>query len=362
MKIIIFAGGAGTRLWPLSRENSPKQFDQFFDNKSTLQLMVDRVRDLVGIENIYISTNENFKDIVLKQINDLPETNLILEPARRDNAAAILLAFKHLEKDNYSDSVAILWADHLMKRVDDFQNALKIGEDLIKKNSQRFVYFAERPRFANQNLGWIQFGKEISFTNGKTVREFVNWKYRPEIKQCEEMFDSNDWYWNTGYWVTSVSFVLNLFKQFKPEMNSQMETVFNTNSFDEYNDKLHEIYPNLESISFDNAIVEKTNTSQAVVILNDFGWYDPGTLYALKEALEETPKGNVTKGEVYTYTTEDSLIINYEKDKLVTTIGLKGFIIINMDDTLVVVHKDNVPKVKELVGELKKDESLKKYT
>ncbi|MEI6886863.1 MAG: sugar phosphate nucleotidyltransferase [bacterium] len=362
MKLIIFAGGAGTRLWPISRNSTPKQFDKLFNGKSTIQLAVERVKDLWGIENVYISTNKKFKDIILDQLPDLPVNNLILEPERRDVAAAILLSFLRLNTDGYTGEVGILWADHLMDRVDSFQSSLKTAEVLIQKHPDKFVYFGERPRFANHNLGWINFGKEVCFENGQTVRAFLGWKYRPELKECEKMFRSNDWYWNTGYFITTIKFVLGLYKQFMPEMYKSLLKVFELYGTSKFDSELEKVYPILESISFDNAIVEKTKPSDALVLVNDFGWSDPGTLYALKEALEESNSANVAKGEVFNYQSEDCLVMNYEENKLVTTIGLKGYVVVNTDDALVVVHKDDVPKVKELVGELKKDDNLKRYT
>jgi len=358
MKLIIFAGGAGTRLWPISRSNTPKQFDQTFNGKSTIQLAVDRVKSLWGIENVYISTNKKFKDIVRKQIPDLPKSNLILEEERRDVGPAVLLALLTLKSQGYVDEVAILWADHLMDRVDSFRSSLKVANELAKENKRKFIYFGERPRFANQNLGWIHFGKEVKEIEGQTVRKFLGWSYHPEIKVCEKMFKSNDWYWNTGYFVTNVDFTLSLYEKYVPEMYKSLNKAFSSK------DKAKSIskaYPTLEKVSFDSAIIEKTSPDDAYVLLNDYNWSDPGTLYALKEALQESDDSNVTKGLVYSQDTSDSLIFNYEKDKLVTTIGLSGFVVVNMDDALIVVHKSNIPKIKELVTKLKEDKDLKKF-
>jgi len=355
MKLIIFAGGAGTRLWPISRSNTPKQFDQFFDGKSTLQLAVERVRDLWGIESVYISTNKKFKEIVLSQIPDLPVKNLILEPDRRDLAAAVLLAMLTVKSQGYTKEIGILWADHLMDRPEMFQEGLVIASEMMSKKQNQFVYFGEKPRFANHNLGWIKYGREVEFSNGITVREFREWKYRPELELCKKMYKSKVWYWNTGYFVTSVGFVLSLYEKYQKKMIDTLSPAIKDKK------NLEKTYPTLEAISFDDAIIKHTKPSDAKVLLVNLGWSDPGTLYALKEALEQSKVSNVTKGNVYTYDTTDSLVINYEQGKLVTTIGLKGYIVINMDDSLVVVHKDNVPKVKELVGKLKEDNDLKKF-
>lgn len=346
MKILIFAGGHGTRLWPLSRKNSPKQFDPFFNGKSTLQLAIERVRPIASMEDIYISTNKNYKSLVKKQIPDIPDENIILEPERRDLAPAVGLSFIHLKEKNGSEPVAIIWSDHLMDNVNEFRQALKTGEGLIKKSPNRFVYLGEKPRFANHNLGWITVGKAIETIDEMEVLEFISWKYRPELSLCKKMYASGQSFWNPGYFVTSIDFVLGLYKEFVPKMYTQLQEIAQDFS------KLDEIYPKMEAISFDDAILERTTPEQAVVLKVNMGWSDPGSLYALKEAIAKTQKDNVSQGRTFEYGTKDSLIINKEDKKLVATANLNGMVVINTEDVLLVVHKDDVPKVKEIVREL----------
>lgn len=354
MKLVIFAGGHGTRLWPLSRKNSPKQFEKLFNGKSTLQLAIDRVQDIFGVENIYISTNEKFADLIKEQLPILPKENIFLEPAKRDLAAAVGLSFMKIHQTGYSGPIAILWADHLMDRVEEFTKALTTGEELIIENPNRFVFLGEHPRFANHNLGWITVGDKINEKNGLPVYEFKSWKYRPELEQCKQMFESGKSFWNPGYFVTSVEFVLGLYREFMPEMHRALKDMVKDP------EDISSKYPTLESISFDNAILEKVSPSQAVVLKINMGWSDPGTLYALKEALEESPESNVTKGKTFTLETKDTLVINHEENKLVTTVGLEGMVVINTEDAVIVVHKDDVPKVKVLVDKLK-EEGLEEY-
>ena len=336
MKIVIFAGGIGTRLWPLSRKNSPKQFDRIFNNQSTLELAIQRIAPVFGLENIFIQTAENFKQPIKKLIPDLPADNILTEPARRNLAPAVCLAMTELKKRNYTEPVALLWADHLMKDVDEFTHALQVAEGLIKENPNRFVFLAEKPRFANNNLGWIHVGGD---------NKFLGWKYKPEQGECDKMFKSGQYFWNPGYFITNIDFLLEQYKTLAPEI---YQAVTENN------------YTNAPKVNFDEAIIEKTDLGNAVVIKTDMGWSDPGTLYALKEALQKSVKGNVTQGQVVNLDSQDCLTYNLEPKKLLTTVGLKGTVVINTKDAIIVVPKDKVKQVTDLVAKLEK-QGLEEY-
>jgi len=354
MKILIFAGGHGTRFWPLSRKNSPKQFDRMFNGKSTLELAIERVAPVFGLGNIYISTGEQYKDIVLEQVKGLPEANLILEPERRDLAAAVGLAFEYFARMDYHGSIAILWSDHLMNNVEEFRKALQSGEELINQDPNRFVYMGEFPRFANHNLGWITVGEKLEEKNGLDVVKFEAWKYRPELELCKKLYAEGKSFWNPGYFITSVDFVLGLYKAFTPEIYAVLEEI-RTNP-----ERTKELYSKIEKISFDDAILEKTKPEQAVVMKVNLGWSDPGTLYALKEALQSSPESNVTSGKTFDLDSKDCLVINKEEGKLLATAGLEGMVVVNMKDVVLVVHKNNVPRVKEIVQKLE-EQGMEEY-
>jgi mannose-1-phosphate guanylyltransferase len=225
---------------------------------------------------------------------------------------------------------------------------LQAGDKLIQQDPNRFIFLGEKPRFPNHNLGWITVGEKLDTQDGFPVLKFKSWKYRPDLELCKKMFSSGKSLWNPGYFITSVDFVIDLYKKHKPEMYTALQEIVDKP------EKMDDMYPALESISFDDAIVEKTSPEQAIVLAVDMGWSEPGTLYALKEALQASKEANVTKGKTYELDTKDSLIFNFEDDKLVATVGLDGFVVINMKDALIVVHKDDVPKVKKLVNKLEK--------
>ena len=340
MKLIIFAGGIGTRLWPLSRENSPKQFDQIFNGQSTLELAITRVKSTFGIENIFIQTTPNFKNQILNQIKDLKEDNIIIEPERRNLGPAVCLSVLELQKRGHDGPMAILWADHLMEREDEFVNALKTSESLIKENSDRFVFLAEKPRFANNNLGWINVGEKCGVINDVDYFEFKGRKYKPVTEECKQMFRSGTYFWNPGYFITSINFLLDQYQKLAPIT---------------YRNVSNGEYEKAEAIHFDRAIIEKVDLTNAVVIKTNMGWSDPGTLYALKEALEKSKDENVIKGNAYCLDSSDCLFYNLEEDKLITGIGLEGMVVVNTPDALVVVPKDEVVKITNLVKKLKED-------
>jgi len=326
-------------MWPLSRENSPKQFDKIFNGKSTLQLAFGRVTPSFGAENIFVQTTGIFQKIIRKQLPELPKKNLFIEPARRDVGAAVCFAINKLKRAGHSGPVAIVWADHLMDRVSEFTRALRTGEKLIEKDSRRFVFIAERPRFANNNLGWMKVGEKKGEVGKKDFFSFEGWKYKPEKSVCDRMYKSGEYFWNPGYFVSSIEFLMDCYRKLAPEIFQCV-----TKGKYEKCPKLH----------FDNAIIEKVNLSNAVVLKTNMGWSDPGTLYALKEALEKNSDANVVKGQVVDFETVDSLVYNLEAGKIVATVGLKGMVVVNTPDAIVVAHKDNVVKISELVKEMKK--------
>ena len=358
MKAIIFAGGAGTRLWPLSRKNSPKQFGKIFNGKSTLQFAVKRIVNSFSYDDIYVSTNEQYVSTVKAQLPQIPISNIVAEPEKRDVAASVGYNFIKLRKEGYKGPIAILWADHLIKRPKEFIWSLVEGEKIIRKNPELFVMIGEKPRYAENNLGWIKLGRKIK----DKLYEFKKWKYRPEMNECKKMFASGEWVWNPGYWVVDMDFTLSLYEKYMPKMYQQLLIIENALGTISETKTLRKIYPQMEETHFDNAIVEKLPPEGAVVLTPDMGWSDPGTLYALKEALTDKPTDNLERGLVVNMDTKGCLLINEENCKVVATIGLENVIVVNTKDALVVVPKDQVSKVKELVKKLEAEKDLKKFT
>ena len=351
MKIVVFAGGVGTRLWPLSRKNSPKQFGKILGDKSTLQLAVGRLRPDFAFEDIYIATGKKYEAIVKEQLPEIPAQNFIFEPAVRDVGPAVGMAMSVIGKKDPSSPVAILWSDHFVKKERRFREVLHFAEDLVKKNNKSLILIGQRARFANQNLGWIEFGVKVQEVRGTKIFEFKKLIYRPTLSQAEGFLKADNYAWNPGYFVTTPGFILSQYKTFAPKLYQELMKISQTVGTDNFDKTVETVYPTLEKISFDNAILEKIDPKYVSVIASDLGWSDVGAWEALKEALEKASDENVTKGKVLINDSSDNLVFNYT-DQLVVGIDLEKMLVINTDDVLLVCSKTSVPKIKKLVEKM----------
>lgn len=348
MKIVIFAGGVGTRLWPLSRKSTPKQFGKLIGDKSTLQDAVRRLQPEFSPEDIYVATGKRYKNIVLDQLPQLPRGNFIFEPEMRDVGPAIGLVTAIINKIAPNEPMAIIWSDHMVRDVKMFQKALRIAEESILENKSDFVFIGQKPRFANQNVGWIYCGDEKWKENGLSLLEFKKLKYRPKLSQAEDFFEDPHYVWNLGYFVTTPRYLFEKFEKYTPQMYEDLNKIVNSDNFEQ---SISKIYPNLEKISFDDAILEKFTPSKISVISVDIGWSDIGAWEALKEALSENTEENVTKGKVMVEDSRDSLVFNYT-NQLTVGIDLSEMLVINTEDVVLVCPKSSVPKIKKLVESL----------
>ena len=351
MKVVIFAGGVGTRLWPLSRKKSPKQFEKIINNDSTLQLAANRLRPDFEWSDIYVSTGKSYIDIVAEQLPQVPPQQIIGEPLMRDVGPAVGLIAAILVKDHPEEPMVILWSDHLVKNEILFRKILKNAGDYVSKNPEKIIFVSQKPRFASENLGWIEYGDIEYSNNGIDFHSFIDFQYRPDNKTAQKYFKSGQHAWNLGYFVTTPKYLWKQYQKFAPNLITGLSQIQNAWKSGNFYDVLEKVYPTLEKISFDNAILEKLSPSQALVISENIGWSVIGAWEALKEALEKTEDKNVTQGKVLLNDTRDSLIYNYS-NQLVATIDLDGFLVINTPDVVLVCRKSSVPKIKKLVESL----------
>ena len=352
MKIVLFAGGVGSRLWPLSRKNAPKQFGKIIADRSMLQIAVHKLFPEFKWEDVFISTGKMYAQLIHEQLPQLPEKNVIVEPEMRDIGPAVGLVVAQMAKINPDEPLALLWgSDHLVKKEALFRNILRTAEKIIKDEPERIVFVGQKPRFANQNLGYIEYGEELVKVDNLPVHAFTGFQYRPPLEKAQEWLDDGKHSWNLGYFVTTPRFLWKLFEEFSPELFKKLKKIQDAFGTNDYEKVLSEIYPTLEKISFDEAILEKMDPKSAYVISADIGWSDIGAWEALKEALSDKVDANVTKGKILLEDCRDSILHN-ETKQLIVGIDLEGLVVVSMDDVILICPKDSVPKIKKFVQNL----------
>ncbi|HEX8931954.1 MAG TPA: sugar phosphate nucleotidyltransferase [Patescibacteria group bacterium] len=351
MNIVVFAGGVGSRLWPLSRKNTPKQFEKVLGDKSTLQLAVDRLQPDFSWENIYVATGATYLDIVRGQLPKLPENNVIGEPVMRDVGPAVGLMTGILAKIAPTTPMAILWSDHLVKKEEHFRKILQTAGEIVKQENNKIVFVGQKPRFASENLGWINYGEEVFRKDGVAFYSFQGCKYQPDTETAQKYMESGHHAWNLGYFVTTPQFLWHQFEKLAPKVYQALEKIVEAWGTDQFQAKLNEIYPTVEKIHFDNVILEKLDPTDAYVISENIEWSDIGAWEALKEALEKHEEDNVVKGNAIIEDSKDSLIFNFTK-QMVVGIDLDDMVIVNTNDVILVCPKKSVPKIKKVVQSL----------
>jgi mannose-1-phosphate guanylyltransferase len=318
-------------------------------NKSTLQLAVERLTPDFDYSDIYISTNSLYVNIVKKQLPKIPEANFLFEPEKKDVAPAIALAMGIISKISPKEPVAILWSDHLVKQVALFKKILKLAGSEIKKNPNKIVFIANKPRFASTNLGYIHIGEQIKKEENINLYKFEGLKYKPDEVTAKKFYKSNKYGWNLGYFVSSADFLYKYFQRLAPNIYNNTESILKNYGKPNYQFFLKQNYGKVESINFDNAILENLDKKDAYVIVEEIGWSDVGSWEALKEALQLKTEENVINGRVYLDNVQDSLIYNYDEGKVVVGVDLEELIIINTQDAILITKKNSMGKVKKIV-------------
>jgi len=359
MKAVIFAGGVGTRLWPLSRKKSPKQFEKVVGDKSTLQLASERLLPEFAAEDIFISTGKDYIEMVKEQLPFVPHENIIAEPNKRDVGPAVALVMGYLAEKFPDEPVVILWSDHLVKKIKLFKEIVLEAGKLVNAHPKSIIFIGQKPRFPSENLGWIKTGKTLQEVADISFKSFEGFKYRPDKETAAQYFDNKHFCWNLGYFVTTPRFMTTLFEQYAPDIARITSKIVHESSFESFTHKLHTHYREMPEISFDNAVLERLDHRVAQVVVEDIGWSDVGAWEALKEALEQQRTDNITKGRVMLENSVDNLVYNYQDEKLIVGINVSELLVVNTEDVLLVADKRAVKEIKKLVESFQGTENEK---
>jgi mannose-1-phosphate guanylyltransferase len=351
MKAVILAGGTGTRLWPLSRKNQPKQFQSLASKNTLFQEAIDRLNFLAPTD-IYVATNEEFVDMVKIQAPNLPHEQIIVEPALRDTASCIALAAAIVGKKHPNEVMVIIYADHLIKGMEEFEKKLKISEQVVQ-NENSINIIEVNAKFPNVNLGYVKVTEKLDTIDDVEIFGFERFVEKPDLETAKEFQKDGGYLWNTGIYMWKISTILEAYKTHLPDTYERVMKIQKAYGTDKQDIVTREEYPLCEKISIDYAIMEKINPSQVRIIPGDLGWSDIGTWLSLHEELAQSPTDNISKGEVMEIDCEGSILYNYDDSKLVVGLGVKDLAIINTPDGILICDKNRSQDVKKIVQKLK---------
>lgn len=349
MKIILFAGGTGKRFWPVSRRNAPKQFSPLITGKPLLRVRIELLLKEFAPQDIFISTGKKYKKEVLSIAPELPDENFIFEPEMRDTGPAVTLAITYVYSKFPDETISVQWSDHLIKDSDEFLKALKYSDKKVNETCKA-VLLAVPARFPSPHRGYINFDKHIEKVSVKSnVYAFNAFTEKPSVERAKKFIQKGTYAWNPGYWNMKGSYFLKTINKYNPGIGDVCKEIVES-KFEK-----DALFSTLEKNSADYMFAEHIKPEEATVLLSDIGWSDVGEWIALKEALQASDKSNVTKGNVFDMDSEDSLIFNLDDSKLVSTIGLKGMVVVNTKDSVAVFNKEDNTKLKKYLLKLEKE-------
>ena len=355
VKAVIIAGGRGERFWPKSRIKTPKQLLPIATNKSMLYETVKRIRSLVRPEDILIIARKGLGTRIKKELPKIPTKNIISEPFGRDTAAAVGLGAILVESKKPESVMIILPADHVIGEPKKFLKTLRVAIKAAR-DTDNLVTMGIKPNRPETGYGYIEIGSKVQSPKSKVYR-VKRFTEKPDRKEALKFVKSGRYLWNSGMFIWRASVILKAMRKHMPQLYRGLLEIQKALGTLKERGAIERVYRKLDKVSIDYGIMEKAKNT--LVVKADYLWDDVGNWQALERISVKDKEGNITKGEVSSLDTRDSIILC---DKgMVGTIGIKDLIIISTKDATLVCPKDRAQEVKELVHRIGKNPKLKKY-
>ena len=335
------AGGSGTRFWPLSRKESPKQLLNIVGENSMLQMTVDRLRKVKFVDDIFIVTRSDLADKISETIEGIPKENIIVEPSGKNTAPCIGLSALRLEMLKKDSVMGVFPADHLIVGHQKFQKALKTANQLVQKKHS-IATIGIKPTYPSTAYGYIQYTKDevVGQVDTFHLKTFAE---KPHFSLAKRFIKSSDFLWNSGIFFWRVNVLLDLMKVHLPDLYKQL---IKMKPIIKKNQDISKLWESITPESIDYGLMEKVG-SDAYVIKADFKWNDLGSWNALYDILPKNKGGNVVRGEGMVLNGKNNFI--HSQDHFTAVVGLENVVIVHTDDATLVVHKDQVEEVRSMV-------------
>jgi mannose-1-phosphate guanylyltransferase len=361
MKIVIRAGGIGTRLWPMSRTKNPKQFQNMVGDKTMIRSTYDRISPLLKSPNdIFVSVNRIFKKKIKKELPDLKSGNIIVETDTRNTGPAMCLEVCFLEKHcNKKEVVASLPADDFISDSESFCNLLLMSEKFILENPEYVLTPAIMPNYPDTGYTYFKAGKNLQKSGEEAVYSVADVVEKPNYEYCQSIIKTGVYYCHTGMYLWQLEKIVNLFKKWQPEMYKICKKIVNLMPDEKNYEKIQELYCQLEKTSVESAITDRIDKI-AMSVSNKIGWSDLGKWHVVHRVLKNGNQNNVIKGRVITNESSNNLIYSNKSKKIIVTNDIKNLVIVDTEDALFISSLKKSADVKELVKKLE-EEGLNKY-
>lgn len=355
MKIVIFCGGYGTRMWPASRKSYPKQFFPLLGGKSFFRITVDRFLKQYDPKDIIVSTEHKYAHFIHEQAPELPKENVILEPERRDNLAAIGLTAALIHHRFPNEVIFFSWSDHLIKNEKEFLACVKIaGEHAATTGIP--VSIDQEPTFPSVHSGWIKLGPLDSKLDGRKLYIIDKHIEKPNLQTARRLFRSSKYLIHTGYGAWRSDILFGYYEKYAPEAYTHLKKIAEAYGTKNYDEVLKKEYSEIEKVSIDYGLFEKIPSNERRTLRVDFGWKDVGTWQLMYESLAEDAEFNLIEGDIKTQFMESSgnLVLG-QGGKMISVLGLSNIAVIDTPTGLLVSSLEKTSLVKNLFATLEKE-------
>lgn len=354
---ILMAGGSGTRLWPLSRKNSPKQVHALLDEETLLKKTVDRYSRGFGVENLWIATTAQYLPLVKKDVPQISKKHISVEPVRRENAAALGLALIKILKEDPDAVFVYANTDNYVRDEKEFLRVLKVAESLVRAEPDQITLIGVRPTYPETGYGYIKTGDVVACMKRKgakgedevfSVAAFVE---KPDVKTATAYVEDTTYLWNPTLIVAKVRTFLRKYELYAPELHRGLMKISEALGTRKEEETIKKIFPKLPAVAMEYAILEKEKDMR--VIPASFGWTDVGSWRLVHEILAKRPGDSVIKTDHVNIDSSGNLLVSTTK-KMIATIGVHDMVIVETPDAILVCPKERSQEVKKLVEELER--------
>lgn len=347
--VVIMAGGVGSRFWPMSTAEKPKQFiDVLGIGKSLLQLTVERFEDICLPENVWVVTNKKYVDIVKEQLPQIPAGNILQEPCRRNTAPCIAYVSWRIKAKDPKANIIVSPSDHIVVNVPEFQ---RVVEGCMKFTSETdaIVTLGMKPTRPETGYGYIKADLTSSSLRNKEIFRVDSFREKPDLATAQQYIQKNDYFWNAGIFIWNVNTIVNAFRVYQPTMSKIFESLLPFYGTSQEQEEVDKVFPECENISVDYAIMEKAE--EIFVCPSDFGWSDLGTWGSLLEQTKKDLYGNSCIGNDINLFETNNCMIHTTQEKKVVIQGLDGYIVAENNDTLLICKLSEEQRIKQFSGQ-----------